>query len=57
MTHQLLVYDDANLLDEYTSTKKRKQRSSLRASKKVGLEVNAVRMKYMLKSSECRMKS
>jgi ribosomal protein S2 len=49
--HQLLAYaDDVNLLGYNIDTKKKNIKALIDASKKVGLEVNTVRTKYMLLS-------
>jgi hypothetical protein len=51
MGHQLLVYaDDVNLLGDNTDTIKKKTESLSDASKEVGLDVNAEKIKYMLLS-------
>jgi hypothetical protein len=51
ITHQLLVYaDDANLLSYNIETIKKNTESLIDASKKVGLEVNEEKTKYMLLS-------
>jgi hypothetical protein len=48
-THQLLVYaDDVNLLGD--SVNKRKFRNTLRASRDIGLEINAEKTKYVIMS-------
>jgi hypothetical protein len=50
-THQLLVYaDDVNLLSDNIGTIKKNAESLIDASKKVGLEVNTEKTKYMLLS-------
>jgi hypothetical protein len=50
-THQLLVYaDDVNLLGDNIDTTKKKTRTLIDANKKVGLEVNIEKTKYMLLS-------
>jgi hypothetical protein len=51
-THQLLVYaDDVNLLGDNIDTIKRNTQTLIDASKKIGLEVNTEKTKYMLLSS------
>jgi hypothetical protein len=48
-THQLLVYaDDANLLGDNIDTVKKSTQTLIDASKEVGLEVNAEKIKYLL---------
>jgi hypothetical protein len=48
-THQLLTYaDDMNLLGDIINTKNKNTESIIDASKKVGLEVNVEKTKYML---------
>jgi hypothetical protein len=50
-THQLLVYaDDVTLLGDYLDTIKKNTEALVDASKEVGLEVNAEKLKYMLLS-------
>jgi preprotein translocase subunit SecD len=50
-THQLFLYvDDANLLDDSINTTKENTESLLEASRYVGLEVNAEKIKYMIMS-------
>jgi hypothetical protein len=50
-THQLLVYvDDVNLLGNNIDTIKKNTGTLIGASKKLGLEVNAEKTKYMLLS-------
>jgi hypothetical protein len=50
-THQLLAYaDDVNLLEANIDSMKKNSETSIDASKKVGLEVNFVKTKYMLLS-------
>jgi ribosomal protein S2 len=47
-THQVLVYaDDVNLLGDNIDTIKRNIQTLIDASKKVGLEVNTEKTKYM----------
>jgi hypothetical protein len=47
-THQLLAYaDDVNLLEDNTDIIKKNTETVSDASKKLGLEVNAERTKYM----------
>jgi hypothetical protein len=49
--HQLLVYaDDVNLLEDNIHTIKKNTETVINASKKVGLEVNAEKTKYILLS-------
>jgi hypothetical protein len=51
-THQLLVYaDDVNLLG-VTHTVKKNTETLIDASKKVGLEVNAEKINYILTSHQ-----
>jgi ABC-type siderophore export system fused ATPase/permease subunit len=51
-THQLLVYaDDVNLLGDNTDIIKKNTETLIDASKEVGLEVNAEKIKYMFLSS------
>jgi hypothetical protein len=51
VTHQLLVYaDDVNLLADNIGTIKKNKETSIDASKKVDLEVNTEKTKYMLLS-------
>jgi hypothetical protein len=48
-THQLLVYaDDINFLSNSVNTKKEKTETLLKASRDVGLEINAQKTKYMM---------
>jgi hypothetical protein len=50
-THQLLSYaDDVNIVEENIDTKQKNTKSLLDASKKVGLELNPEKTKYMLVS-------
>jgi hypothetical protein len=50
-THQLLAYaDDMNLLGDNIDTMKKNTETSIDASKKVGLEINVEKTKYMLLS-------
>jgi hypothetical protein len=50
-THQLLAYtDDVNIVGENIDTIKKNPKTLLDASKKVGLEVNPEKTKYMLMS-------
>lgn len=51
-THQFLV--SANLLEENTNTMKRSTKAHLEGSKKVSLEINAKKIKYMLMYPECK---
>ena len=52
-THQLLVYaDDVNILRGSIHTIKENAESFIVASKEIGLEVNAYKMKYMVMSSD-----
>jgi hypothetical protein len=52
-THQLLAYaDDVNLLGDDIDTINRNKESLMDASKKVGLEVNVEKTKYMLVSHD-----
>jgi hypothetical protein len=47
-THQLLVYvDDINFLGDTTNIIKENKEILLRASRNVGLEINAEKTKYM----------
>jgi hypothetical protein len=49
--HQLLVYtDDVNLLGDSVSTIKENSETLLKASKDIGLEINAEKTKYMIMS-------
>jgi hypothetical protein len=51
-THQLLVYaDDINLVGDSINAIKENKATLLQASKDVGLEINAKKMKYMIMSS------
>jgi hypothetical protein len=50
-TRQLLAYaDDVNLLEDNTDTIKKSMETLINASKKVGLEINVEKTKYMLLS-------
>jgi hypothetical protein len=49
-THQLLVYDDDNLLGNRINTTKENTKTLLEASRDVGLEINAEKTKYMIMS-------
>jgi hypothetical protein len=50
-THQLIVYaDDVNLLGDNIDTTKKNTQTIINASKKVGLEVNTEKTRYMLLS-------
>jgi hypothetical protein len=49
-THQLLVYADVNLLDDSINTTKENTESILKASRDVGMEINAENTKYMIMS-------
>jgi hypothetical protein len=50
-THQLLVYaDNVNLLRENTNIIKKNAEALLDGSKKIGLEVNSEKTKYMFMS-------
>jgi hypothetical protein len=52
-THQLLVYaDDVKLLGDNIDTIKKNIETVTEAGKKVGLEVNAEKTKYMLLSRQ-----
>jgi hypothetical protein len=52
-THQLLAYnDDANLLGDNINTINKNTETLIDASKEVGLEVNVVKIKYMLVSRD-----
>jgi hypothetical protein len=50
-THQLLAYaDDVNLLEDNIDTIKKNTETLIDASKKVGLEINIEKVKYMFLS-------
>jgi hypothetical protein len=50
-THQLLVYaDDVNLLGDSVNTVKENSETLLKASRDIGLEINAEKTKYMIMS-------
>jgi hypothetical protein len=50
-THQLLVYaDDINLLGDSVNAIKENTKTLLEASRDIGLEINAEKMKYMIMS-------
>ena len=52
-THQLLAYaDDVNILGGSTHTVKENEEALLVATKEIGLEVNADKSKYMVKSRD-----
>jgi len=46
-THQLLAYDDVNILGGSVDTVKKNAEASVAATKEIGLEVNAYKTKYM----------
>jgi hypothetical protein len=48
-THQLLAYaDNVNILEDIINTTKRNTATLIDASKKVGIEINVEKTKYML---------
>jgi hypothetical protein len=50
-THKLFFYaDDVNLLDDSVNTIKENSETLLEASKDIGLEINAEKIKYMIMS-------
>jgi hypothetical protein len=52
-THQLLIYaDDLNLQRDNIDTRKKIKGTIIDASKELGLEVNAEKIKYMLLSPQ-----
>jgi hypothetical protein len=56
-THQLLAYtDDLNLLGDNRDTINKDTETLIDASKKVGLEVNVEKTKYMLVSRDQKIK-
>jgi hypothetical protein len=59
MTHQLLYYaDDVSLLRDNIDTAKKNKEILIVASKKIGVEVNADKIRYIYVSlSECEAKS
>jgi len=53
VTHQLLVYaDDVNIMGGSEHTMKENAEALIVANKETGLEVNAVKMKYMIMSRD-----
>jgi hypothetical protein len=49
-THQLLAYDDVNLLGDNIDTIEKNIENLIDASKEVGQEINVYKTKYMLLS-------